>query len=125
MNVETFNSGFVQLSNVAAGAPVNRQVDISLRVVLVSVVFLTLKVLEDLRSVQPGPEAGQASVSDLFPALVCDHVAVLLHNHQFGHSCDLVALPQLTKTEKKRDKKRDSIQKDACHNCRFAYSASK
>lgn len=101
MNVETFNSGFVQLSNVAAGAPVNRQVDISLRVVLVSVVFLTLKVLEDLRSVQPGPEAGQASVSDLFPALVCDHVAVLLHNHQFGHSCDLVALPQLTKTEKK------------------------
>lgn len=101
VNVETFNSGFVQLSNVAAGAPVNRQVDISLRVVLVSVVFLTLKVLEDLRSVQPGPEAGQASVSDLFPALVCDHVAVLLHNHQFGHSCDLVALPQLTKTEKK------------------------
>lgn len=55
-------------------------------------VFLALKVLKDLRGVQPGAEAGQAFFSDLCAALVRDHVAVLLHDHQFGHCCDLVAL---------------------------------
>lgn len=79
-----------------------RWVDIFLAVVVVS--FLTLKVLKDLCSVQPGPEAGQASISDLFPALVCDHVAVLLHDHQFGHRCDFVALLQFTEREKRQTK---------------------
>lgn len=94
MNVETFYFGFVQLSDA---------------------LVLTLKVLKDLRGFQPGPEAGQASVSDLFPALVCDHVAVLLHDHQFGHCCDLVALLQLTETET-RDKRRDLLEKDTWSN---------
>lgn len=62
--------------------------------------FLTLKVLKDLCGVQPGPEAGQAPVSDLLPALVRDHLAVLLHDHQLGDGGDLVALLQLTETER-------------------------
>lgn len=55
--------------------------------------FLAVEVLKDLCSVQPGPEASEAFVSDLFPSLVCDHLAILLYYHQFGHCCDLVALP--------------------------------
>lgn len=65
-------------------------------------VSLFLKILKDLCSLQPGPEAGQASVPDLFPALVCDHVPVLLYNHQFGHCSDRVALLQLTEKKKQR-----------------------
>lgn len=57
---------------------------------------LTLKVLKDFGSIQPGAEAGQASVPDLFSALVCDHVAILLHDHQLWDGGDLVALLQLT-----------------------------
>lgn len=62
--------------------------------------FLTLKVLKDLCGVQPGPKAGQAPVSDLLPALVRDHLAVLLHDHQLGNGGDLVALLQLTEKER-------------------------
>lgn len=65
-----------------------------------SLVFLTLKVLKDLCGVQPGPEAGQAPLSDLLPALVCDHLAVLLHDHQLGNGGDLVTLLQLTEKER-------------------------
>lgn len=57
--------------------------------------FLTLKVLKELCSVQPGAEAGQAPLSDLLPALVGDHLAVLPHDHQLGHGGDLVPLLQL------------------------------
>lgn len=62
--------------------------------------LLTLKVLKDLCGVQPGPKAGQAPVSDLLPALVRDHLAVLLHDHQLGNGGDLVALLQLTEKER-------------------------
>lgn len=67
--------------------------------------FLTLKILKDLCGVQPGPEAGQASVPDLLPALVCDHVAILLHDHQLGHRCDLVALLQFTERKRRHGHK--------------------
>lgn len=66
--------------------------------------FLTLKVLKDLRGVQPGAEAGQAPVSDLLPALVRDHLAVLLHDHQLGDGGDLVALLQLTEGERTEER---------------------
>lgn len=62
--------------------------------------LLTLKVLKDLCSVQPGPEAGQAPVSNLLPALVRDHLAVLFHDDQLGDGGDLVALLQLAEGEK-------------------------
>lgn len=68
--------------------------------------FLTLKVLKDLCGVQPGPEARQAPVPNLFPAFVRDHVPVLLHNHQLGHGRDLVALLQLSERKKKDKNKR-------------------
>lgn len=56
---------------------------------------LAVKVLEDLSYFQPVPEAGQTLISDLLPAFVRDHLAVLLHNHQLGHGCDVVPLLQL------------------------------
>lgn len=62
--------------------------------------FLSLKILKDLCSIQPGPEAGQAPVSDLLPAFIRDHLAVLLHDHQLGNGGDLVALLQLTGRDK-------------------------
>lgn len=64
--------------------------------------LLTHEVLEDLCSIQPGPEARQAVAPNLLSALIGDHVTVFLHDHQFGNGCDLVALLQLTKKRRKK-----------------------
>lgn len=62
-----------------------------------------VEVLEDLGRLQPGPEAGQALISDLFPPFIRDHLSVLLQDHQLGYRGDLVALLQLTVTTQRRE----------------------
>lgn len=58
--------------------------------------ILSLKVLENLSHLQPVPEAGQTLVPDLLSAFVCDHLAIFLHNYQFGHGRNVVPLLEVT-----------------------------
>lgn len=71
---------------------------------------LAVEVLEDFGYFQPVPEAGQALISDLLPALVRDHLAILLHDHKLGHGCDVVPFLQLAEI-KKKDKQKEHVER--------------